>query len=165
MRNYSLFSLVAAAILLVGMLVGAPAVQANPGQASQSELGMLVPMPDLRTPDQVRWWERLRNRQVAKRKMRTAKTEAKRESREREEAAVVYHAQDPSMALAHVSSQSGTAASYGNVEAPSTLNGGTLCPVNGSSRYYRNGQMLYQGNGDSGSSSRSTNQSSGPRRK
>tara|TARA_R110002096_G_scaffold243410_4_gene435546 strand:+ start:448 stop:969 length:522 start_codon:yes stop_codon:yes gene_type:complete len=146
-RRFSRKVLIGATLMLAGMLVGGTPVQANPADNVDAEV-ILPPFPDLRTPDQVRWWERMRNRQVYTREVRQAKNEARRDGREAKSRAVVNRPQaDPATALAQVSSQKDYAVPAGNVEAPATINGGTLKPFNSGSVFIRNGQQVYQGDG------------------
>lgn len=115
----------------------------------QDELEIdLLPMPDLRTPDQITKKERLRNKRIAKYELRKAEADAKREEREARERAVVnLPPADPANALVQVESQGGYDPGYmGNVDAPETINsGGNLKPFNEDSSYYKDGSLVYKG--------------------
>lgn len=108
----------------------------------------LAPMPDLRTPDQITWKERQRNRRLAKYEARQAEIEAKKKEKElRQRATVTGPMADPSTALVLVESQQMGGENFiGNTQAPETVNSaGTLKPFDQDSVYYQDSQMVYKG--------------------
>lgn len=140
-RSFSRSTLLAATFLVAGMFLGSPATQV---QADDINTNNLPPLPDIRTPDQVRWFERWRNRRVIQKEIRHAKAEARREARERQSRATVNRpAQDPSTAAALVSSQSG-APYAGSNTAPETIDGAALKPFNSGSKFYKGGFLVFQ---------------------
>ncbi|MGB0154907.1 MAG: hypothetical protein ACPGFB_12830 [Verrucomicrobiales bacterium] len=140
-RSFSRSTLLAATFLVAGMFLGSPATQV---QADDINTNNLPPLPDIRTPDQVRWFERWRNRRVIQKEIRHAKAEARREARERQSRATVNRpAQDPSTAAAVVSSQSG-APYAGSNTAPETIDGAALKPFNSGSKFYQGGFLVFQ---------------------
>lgn len=140
-RSFSRSTLLAATFLVAGMFLGSPATQV---QADDINTNNLPPLPDIRTPDQVRWFERWRNRRVIQKEIRHAKAEARREARERQSRATVNRpAQDPSTAAAVVSSQSG-APYAGSNTAPETIDGAALKPFNSGSKFYKGGFLVFQ---------------------
>ena len=118
-----------------------------PAPPPEEVLVVLPPLPDLRTPDQVTARERFRNRRMAKYEAQRAEAEAKEREKElREIARVTRPDVDPSTALVQVQSMAGYEGSYiGNVEAPETVDQGTLRPFNSDSSYYQDQQLVYKG--------------------
>ena len=140
-RSFSRSTLLAAAFLAAGMFLGSPA---NQVQADDINTSNLPPLPDIRTPDQVRWFERWRNRLVIQKKIRHAKAEARREARERQSRPTVNRpAQDPSTAAAVVSSQSGSPYAGSNT-TPETIDGDALKPFNSKSKFYEGGFLVFK---------------------
>jgi len=146
-RRFSRSTLIAATVLAAGMLLGAPAApQAHADDLDSSMT--LPPLPDIRTPDQVRWFERWRNRWVSQMEIlhaKVAKAEARRNAREQKQRPIVKRrAQDPSTAAAVVQSQKGSPSSGSSV-FPETIDGAALKPFNSGSKFYQDGSLVFQG--------------------
>ena len=141
-RSFSRSTLFAAAALAVSMIMGSPTTGAC---ADHLDTSILAPLPDLRTPDQVGWLERLRNRRLAQTKIHAAKAEARLEAiKQKGRATVSRPAQDPSTAAAVVESQAGSPPAITGA-APETIDGKALKPFNRQSKFYQGGSLVSQG--------------------
>lgn len=141
-RSFSRSTLFAATVLVAGMIVGSPT---NGACADHIDTSILAPLPDLRTPDQVGWIERLRNRRLAQTKIHAAKAEARLKAIEqRGRATVSRPAQDPSTAAAVVESQAGSSPAITGA-APQTIDGNALKPFNRGSKFYQDGFLVFRG--------------------
>ena len=141
-RSFSRCALLAATLLVAGVIISGPASEVRANDIDDAS-SILPPLPDIRTPDQVRWFERWRNRRVNQMKIRHAKADARREAKE-QKATVSRPAQDPSTASAVVQSQAG-APYAGSNAAPETIDGAALKPFDAGSKFYQGGFLVFQG--------------------
>lgn len=141
-RSISRSTLFAATVLVAGMIAGSPTSGIC---ADHLDTRILAPLPDLRTPDQVGWLERLRNRRLAQTKINAAKAEARLEAMKQKGRATVNRpAQNPSTAAAVVESQAGSPPAITGA-APETIDGKALKPFNRQSKFYQGGSLVSQG--------------------
>lgn len=113
----------------------------------EDPFGLLAPMPDFRTPDQISKKERLRNEMVARQERRKAEQEAKRLAKEMANRPTVQQPPpDPSSALIQVQSRRDAHDHYhGNVEAPETPNNRQLKAFDPNATYVQGNQVVYRG--------------------
>lgn len=108
-------------------------------------LGLLPPLPDLRTPDQITDVEKRRIAKNARFAARQAQNEAQHQARLLEKKPeVTTPPPDPSTALIQVESQQLTANDYGRRERPNAVLGGKLKPFNANSTFIENGEVKYK---------------------
>ncbi len=110
-----------------------------------AELGLLPPLPDLRTPDQMSKAELQRARRLAALAEQQARNEAREaEIRALQQANRPQPKPDPSSALIQVESQKRGAVDHGRRDRPDSVNGGQLKPFNAGSTFIEEGEVKFQ---------------------